>query len=83
LLVLWREVAWRNAELLVSAPTELAKSLVAQEIESAAALEAHALAVANAYLPPLTSSALRDAYCGAHHDAAPPLSYAYGMPSPY
>jgi hypothetical protein len=83
LLVLWRETAWRNAELLVSASTEEAKSLVAQQVETDAALEAHSLALANAYLPPLTSSAIRDAYCTAHRDDAAPLSYAFGMPVPY
>lgn len=83
LLVLWREAAWRNAELLVSAPTELARSLIAQEIETTAALEAQTFVTANAYLPPLTSSAARDAYCAANHGAAAPLSYSFGMPAPY
>jgi hypothetical protein len=83
LLVLWREAAWRNAELLVSAPTEQARSLVMQQIETDAGVEARAIAVANAYLPPLTSNAARDGYCATHHDLAAPLSYAFGMPVPY
>jgi Family of unknown function (DUF5995) len=83
LLVAWRELAWRNAELLVAAPTELARSLVAQEIETAAAVEARALALANGYVPLLSSSAARDAYCAAHHDTAAPMAYAFGMPVPY
>lgn len=83
LLVLWREAAWRNAELLVSAPTELARSLIAQQIETDAGVEAHSIAVANTYLPPLTSSAVRDAYCRAHNDTAAPLSYAFGAPVSY
>lgn len=83
LLALWREVAWRNAELLVSAPTELARSLVAQEIETTAALEAQSLAAANAYLPLLTSSGARDAYCTANHGKSAPVSYAFGVPAPY
>jgi hypothetical protein len=83
LLVVWREAAWRNAELLVNAPTALLKSVVAQEIETTAAIEARALAVANAYLPPLTSKASRDAYCAANHGAAAPSSYVFGMPPPY
>jgi len=83
LLVVWREQAFRNAELLVNAPTESARLLVAHEIETAAALEARSLALANAYLPPLSTSATRDAYCGAHHDAAAPIAYAFGMPAPY
>jgi hypothetical protein len=59
LLVAWRESAWRNAELLVSAPTDSARSLVAQDIETAATLEARSIELANAYLPPLSSSAAR------------------------
>jgi hypothetical protein len=83
LLVAWREVAWRNAELLVLAPTELARSLVAQEIETAAGLEARTIALANSYLAPLQTSAVRDAFCAAHHEAAAPMAYAFGAPSPY
>ena len=83
LLVLWREVAWRNAELLVNAPTEQARSLVAQQIETDAGLEARSIAVANGYIPLLTSSTARDAYCAAQHDGAAPLPYAFGMPAPY
>ena len=83
LLVAWRELAWRNAELLVTAPTELVRSLVAQDIETTAALEARSIALANGYVPLLSSSAARDAYCAAHHDAAAPMAYAFGMPVPY
>lgn len=83
LLVAWREVAWRNAELLVAAPTAIVRSLVAQDIETTATLEANSLMLANAYVPPLTSSAARDAYCAAHHEAAAPMAYAFGMPVPY
>jgi hypothetical protein len=83
LLVVWREVAWRNAELLVSAPTDAARASIAQQIETAAELEARSIVLSNAYLPPLTSSAARDAYCAAHHDAMAPLTYAFGMPTPY
>jgi hypothetical protein len=83
LLVSWRELAWRNAELLVAAPAGLARSLVAQQIETAAGLEARSIVLANSYLPPLSSSASRDGYCAAHHDAAAPMTYAFGMPAPY
>jgi len=83
LLATWREAAWRNAELLVSAPTEPARALVAQQIESDAAIEARSIALTNAYVPPLSSSAARDGYCTAHHDAGAPLAYAFGMPEPY
>ena len=35
MLTTWREVAWRNAEALVNAPTPAARALVAQGIENA------------------------------------------------
>jgi hypothetical protein len=62
----WRETAWRNAELLASAPGPAARSLVAATIEQAAAVEATALLTLTRYLPPLTTSAARDAYCRAN-----------------
>jgi len=49
LLVAWREQAFRNAELLVSAPTPAARALVEQAIEQNAAIEANLLIVATAY----------------------------------
>jgi len=83
LLVAWRELAWRNAELLVTAPTPLVRSLVAQEIETTAGLEAQSIVLANGYIPLLSSSAARDAYCAAHHEAAAPMAYAFGTPAAY
>jgi Family of unknown function (DUF5995) len=65
----WREIAWRNAERLVSAPSAEARAQVAAEIETYAALQAQTLRAAYAY-GPLGSSAARDAYCAAHHDDA-------------
>ena len=62
-LVLWREMAWRNAELLVAAPTPAARALVEAQIEAYAATTATSLVAATSYLPPLTSTAARDAYC--------------------
>jgi Family of unknown function (DUF5995) len=62
----WRETAWRNAELLASAPGPAARSLIAATIEQTAALEATALLTLTRYLPPLTTSARRDAYCNAN-----------------
>ena len=62
-LVLWREMAWRNAELLVAAPTPAARALVEAQIEAYAATTATALVAATAYLPPLTSTTARDTYC--------------------
>jgi Family of unknown function (DUF5995) len=67
LIVLWREEAWRNAELLAAAPTPAARALVAQTIETTAATKGQTLLLANRYLPPVTSSAGRDAWCAAHH----------------
>jgi hypothetical protein len=59
----WRESAWRNAELLASAPTPAARKLVAATIERTAAVEATAMLTLTRYLPPLTTSARRDAFC--------------------
>jgi hypothetical protein len=65
----WREIAWRNAERLVSAPSAEARAQVAAEIEAYAASQAQTLRAAYAY-GPLGSSAARDAYCAVHHDDA-------------
>jgi Family of unknown function (DUF5995) len=62
----WREIAWRNAELLVSAPSAQARALVAANIEAYAASQAQALRAGYQY-GPLGSSAARDAYCAEHH----------------
>ena len=64
----WREQAWRNAELLASAPTPAARAAIAAGIEQAAAAEATALLTLTHYLPPITTSASRDAYCSANLD---------------
>lgn len=64
----WREKAWRNAELLVSAKTSLERSLVTASIEADAALVARAIVDATAYGPLSASTAdARDAYCAVHH----------------
>lgn len=68
LIVAWREEAWRNAELLTTAPGPLARALVAQTIETTAATKGAALLTDNSYIPGVTSSAGRDAYCALHHD---------------
>ncbi|MDX6365081.1 MAG: hypothetical protein QOK30_157 [Nocardioidaceae bacterium] len=65
LLVGWREQAWNNAELLVSAPTAAARALVAQQIESSAAATARSIVASN--LAPPTYNATRDAYCASTH----------------
>lgn len=62
----WREQAWRNAELLATAPDAAARQVVAASIEQSSAATATALLALTSYTPPLTSSASRDAYCAAH-----------------
>jgi hypothetical protein len=63
----WREIAWRNAERLATAPNEPARAAVAADIEAYAASQAEALRRGSAYLPVVQSSAARDAYCSTHH----------------
>jgi hypothetical protein len=82
-LAAWRELAWRNAELLVAAPTAAAKALVIDEIETSAAAQATSLAAANSYAPPLITSASRDAFCASHNATQPPMEYAFGAASAY
>jgi len=60
LAVAWRELAWRNAELLVSAPTPAARALVAAQIEQAAAIEANLIIVATSYTPLSVQQALAE-----------------------
>jgi Family of unknown function (DUF5995) len=62
----WREIAWRNAERLVTASTLSERALVAADIEAYAASQAQLLRAASAY-PIGTTSAARDAYCAAHN----------------
>jgi len=65
-LVAWREQAWRNAQLLVAAPTPAARQAVANDIENAAATEAQMIVLSSQYLPPLTTTKPRDRYCAIH-----------------
>ncbi|HKH19243.1 MAG TPA: DUF5995 family protein [Solirubrobacteraceae bacterium] len=64
----WREIAWRNAERLVSAGSAQARAEVAASIEAYAASQAEAIRWTTAY-GPLRNSAARDAYCSTHHDS--------------
>ncbi|HEX4902201.1 MAG TPA: DUF5995 family protein [Acidimicrobiales bacterium] len=68
-LVVWRELAWRNAERLVAAPTPEARALVAEDIERTAAAEALLIREALAY-PALdvlgTQVRDRNRFCEAH-----------------
>jgi hypothetical protein len=62
----WREIAWRNAERLVSAGSDKERAEVAASIEAYAASQAQTIRLAEGY-GPLQNSAARDAYCGIHH----------------
>ena len=82
----WREGAWRNAELLASAPNDAARAVVAQNIENYANSVAQGMLASFAYNPlPFVgeTNAARDAYCAAHNGDSAPTSYPMGMPSPY
>jgi hypothetical protein len=79
----WRENAWRNAEALVSAPTPAARALVAASIEADANAAAQAILLSQSYVPLLSSTAPRDAYCAAHKGDAPPMAYAFGFATPW
>jgi hypothetical protein len=79
----WREAGWRNAELLTAATTPAARAQVAQTIETAAAAEANTLAAANAYVPPLTTTIPRDAYCAVNNAASAPMTYPFGTAAAY
>jgi uncharacterized protein DUF5995 len=81
LLAAWRELAWRNAELLTDAPDSLTRSIVAQQIEATAAAQAQALVLTNSYVPLVQSSAGRDAYCAAHFNDPAPMLYPFGSPA--
>ena len=78
-----REAAWRNAEALVLARTPEARARVAAVIEAESAASARLLLTAQSYLPPLTTSKPRDAWCEVHHSDPAPMAYPFGMPRPY
>ena len=66
----WREMAWRNAERLVNAPTAAARALVAQDIENYAAGVATMLRDSGRYSPlGGWTAAQRDAYCRTQLDS--------------
>jgi Family of unknown function (DUF5995) len=83
MLTVWREAAWRNAEALVNAPTPAARAVVAATIESEANTVANAVLLTQSYVPPLTTTASRDAYCALHKGDAAPVAYPFGTPTPY
>jgi hypothetical protein len=65
-LLVWREDAWRSAELLVAAPDEATRAQVAAGIEHKAHLQAQAIVTATSYVPPLRTTAARDRHCAVH-----------------
>jgi hypothetical protein len=69
MLLAWREVAWRHAELLAAAPDDAARARVAAQIELYAATNATALVATTRYLAPVTTSAKRDQHCAAQAGA--------------
>jgi hypothetical protein len=75
---LWRENAWRNAEALVSAPTDAARALVSANIETQANLIAQGIVRSLSYLPLVNTTATRDSFCAAHNGVSPPQAYAFG-----
>jgi hypothetical protein len=66
MLVAWREAAWRSAERLVTAPDAAARARVAASIEADAEAQAQAIVTATSYVPPVTTTGSRDAYCAAN-----------------
>ena len=83
MLTAWRENAWRNAEALVSAPDPTARAAVAAHIESEADAVARTVLLTQSYVPPLSSTTARDAWCAVHQGDAAPLAYPFGVPTPY
>jgi hypothetical protein len=77
----WREQAWRNAELLASASTPLAKDLVTATIDANSVTQATTYSTALSYLPPVTTSADRNAWCAVHKDDPAPQAYPFGFPT--
>jgi hypothetical protein len=63
----WREIAWRNAERLVSAPDDAARAAAAQDIEAYAAAQAQLIKDLSPATPTLPGQVSRDAYCASHH----------------
>ena len=77
----WRENAWRNAEALVSAPTEANRAAVAATIEAEANAVAEGLLHARPTAPPFTSTVARDAFCAATRARRPRWPTTSGTPT--
>jgi hypothetical protein len=79
----WREMAWRNAEALASAPNAAARALVAANIESYANSVAQGMLQGFGYNLLTGNTAARDSYCAAHNGDSAPAAYPMGLPNPY
>lgn len=79
LIVGWRERAWRNAEALASALTDVDRALVAERIEADALAEGAALLATSVYTPPLSDTTARDEYCAVHRYDAAPKPYPFAV----
>jgi hypothetical protein len=66
-VMMWREIAWRNAERLRAARTNTELAAVSADIERYAASQAVLIRGLASYLAPLQTSAPRDAFCALHH----------------
>jgi hypothetical protein len=77
----WREQAWRNAELLAATARPQLSSVVIATIDANSVTQATAYSGALSYLPPVTTSAARAAWCAVHKDDAAPQAYPFGFPT--
>ena len=58
------------------------RTLVAVTIEAEAKAIAWGTLLTQSYVPPISYTAPRDAFCSPHLGDAPPLAYAFGYASP-
>ena len=79
-MFLWREQAWRNAELLANA-TPLTRNLVITTIDANSITQATAYSTSLSYAPPVTTRAARDSWCAVHKDDPAPEAYPFGFPT--
>jgi hypothetical protein len=79
-MFLWREQAWRNAELLANA-TPLTRDVVVATIDANSITQATTYSTSLSYVPPVTTRAARDSWCAAHKDDPAPEAYPFGFPT--
>lgn len=76
----WREQAWRNAELIVSAPAPTRPAVIAS-IDANSITQATLYSTALTYLQSGPGRVDRDAFCAVHHYDPTPAAYPFGMPT--